>query len=74
MLQDPRTDDQIAEDHNRADDFAAKGTVKHFMLRQGFMPSNEADAEEMLRNLIREGEHFRSLVENCEHCFRAAMV
>ncbi len=53
---DPRTDEQIAEDRALADEFATPGTVKHFALRLGFMPHDEADAEAILETVIREAE------------------
>ena len=53
-LPDCRTPETIQEDHARADEFAVKGSVQHFLLRQGFMPHNEAEAEAILVRIIRE--------------------
>jgi hypothetical protein len=53
---DPRTPEQIAEDLAMANEFASPGTVKHFALRLGFMPYDEAQAEAILTSVIREGE------------------
>lgn len=39
-----------------ADEFAEKGTVKHFAMRQGFMPHNEEDAEAILLRYIADLE------------------
>lgn len=39
-----------------ADEFAEKGTVKHFALRLGFMPYNEEQAEAILESCINEKE------------------
>lgn len=35
-----------------ADEFATKGSVKHFALRLGFMPHDEKDAEAILANIV----------------------
>jgi hypothetical protein len=39
-----------------AEEFAIQGTVKHFALRLGFMPHDEADAETIIENYINEKE------------------
>lgn len=57
---DPRPAWCIAECNNTADEFAKKGTVKHFMLRMGFMPDNEEKAEDLLRNIIKTEEDLQS--------------
>ena len=43
-----------------ADKYANKGTVKHFVLRQGFMPHDEQDAEIILLNIIAEWEKYEN--------------
>jgi hypothetical protein len=57
--QDPRSPHQIAEDAKLADEFATPGTLKHFLLRRGFMPHDEAEAEAILDALILEVEELR---------------
>ena len=43
-----------------ADEFAVKGTVKHFAMRLGFMPHNEEDAEKLLESIIIEHENMEN--------------
>lgn len=62
-LPDCRQPGMIRGDHARADEFATKGSVKHFLLRQGFMPNNEEDAEAILIRIIRELEWYETWVE-----------
>lgn len=45
-----------AENQALADKYAQPGTVKHFALRLGFMPHDEAAAEAILEGLIKQGE------------------
>lgn len=59
-LSDCRSDEWIAKDHELANECAQPGTVKHFMLRQGFMPHDEQEAEGILVRIIRENEWFRT--------------
>jgi hypothetical protein len=47
------------EDYKRAEEYAKKGSVQHFMLREGFMPHNEEDAEAIARGVFRECENLR---------------
>lgn len=51
-IMDSRPGHMIVEDHKRANEFAEKGTLKHFLLKQGFFPNNESEAEKMLKDLI----------------------
>jgi hypothetical protein len=51
---DPRSPMMQLEDAKRADEFAEKGTLKHYLLRKGFFPNNEADAEAILDRIIQE--------------------
>lgn len=46
----------VAQSHQLAEEFATKGTVKHFMLRHGFMPHDEAEAEAILVGILKEWE------------------
>ena len=46
----------INENHRLAREFAQPGTVMHFAFRMGYMPSNEQQAEAILRRCLREGE------------------
>lgn len=55
-LPDCWTAEQRAENLRLANEFAAPGTVKHFALRLGLMPFDEADAEAILERIIREHE------------------
>ena len=48
-----------AENLKLADEFAQPGTVKHFMLRQGFMPHDEKEAEAIIINIFKEWEDLR---------------
>jgi len=47
---------RAAENLKLANEFAQPGTVKHFMLRQGFMPFDEKDAEAIIINIFKEWE------------------
>jgi hypothetical protein len=58
MLKDFRNKNQIEEDKKRADEYAKPGSVQHFLLRFGFMPGNEEQAEAILTNLILEREAY----------------
>lgn len=51
---DPRSPMMQLEDAARADEFAEKGSLKHYLLRKGFFPNNEADAEAILDRIIQE--------------------
>lgn len=51
---DPRSPMMQLEDAKRADEFAEKGSLKHYLLRKGFFPNNEADAEAILDRIIQE--------------------
>lgn len=53
---DPRPPVQQIEDAARADEFAEKGTLKHYLLKRGFFPDNEEVAEAILDNIIRGNE------------------
>jgi hypothetical protein len=50
------TQAETTENQARADEFAQPGTLKHFLLRHGFMPDNEEVAEVILVGIIREWE------------------
>lgn len=39
-----------------AEEFAHKGTLKHYLLRKGYMPHDEADAERIMDHIIEERE------------------
>jgi hypothetical protein len=52
-----------AENLKLANEFATPGTVKHFALRSGYMPHDEADAEAILARCLREGEWWE---EQCQ--------
>lgn len=62
-LRDPRDHRQQREDAALADQYAPKGSVKHFMLSLGFMPNNEEDAKAIVARLIREREWLESFIE-----------
>lgn len=62
-LPDCRDAATIAEDHQRATQYAKPGSVQHFLLRQGFMPDNEQVAEAILTRLIREREWLENYIE-----------
>lgn len=53
---DSRSPMHQLEDGKRADEFSEKGTLKHYLLRKGFYPNNEADAEAILDRIIHENE------------------
>lgn len=57
--------DNISIISNReiADEFAQKGTVKHFALRLGFLPRDEAGAEAILRSIVEENERRQLEIE-----------
>jgi len=44
------------ENEKLADEFAQKGTLKHYLLRKGFMPHDEKAAEAILDGIIEEWE------------------
>ena len=52
---------KAAENAKLADEFAAKGTLKHYLLRKGFMPDNEQVAEKILDDIIEEWERLQPL-------------
>ncbi len=62
-LKDCRDEKQIQEDSKLADEFASRGTVKHFLLRQGFMPYDEDAAEKILERCLLELDWYRSFGE-----------
>lgn len=47
------------EDHRLAAEFSEKGTLKYFMLSEGFMPHDEEDAKAILRGIFKENEQLR---------------
>jgi hypothetical protein len=51
---DPRKPMMQLEDAKRADEFAEKGTLKHYLLRKGYFPDNEQVAEAILDRIIQE--------------------
>lgn len=55
-VDDPRKPEQITEDHERADKYAKPGSVQHLLLRLGFFPNNEREAEDMVKNFIEDSE------------------
>ena len=46
----------MVENHKLAKEFAQPGSVQHFAFRMGYMPSDEKQAEAILRRCLREGE------------------
>ncbi len=44
------------ENDKLAEEFSEPGTLKRYLLKRGFMPNNEADAEAILDSIIRENE------------------
>lgn len=57
-----------------ANEYAESGTVKHFALRLGFMPHNEADAEAILKRMIDEREWLETELENARRELSAYKV
>lgn len=55
-MKEPRDPQMIAEDLARAEQYAQPGTVEFYLLRKGFLPANQADAEAMLDRIIAEWE------------------
>lgn len=51
------------ESESLADEFATKGTLKHYMLRKGFLPHNEEQAEQMMDSIIEEKERLTEEIE-----------
>ena len=49
-----------AENLALANEFAEPGTLKHFMLKNGFMPHDEKEAEDVLLMIIHEWEELKS--------------
>lgn len=60
---DPRTAEQIEQDAALADEFAEPGTLKHYLLRKGFLPDDEAQAEAILDSIILENERLGEEIE-----------
>jgi hypothetical protein len=58
-MNDPRTNELIAEDHQRSQQYATKGTIKQFMLSLGFFPHDEEDAKKLIKGIISENEELR---------------
>lgn len=52
-----------ADDLKRADEFAPKGSVKHFALQLGFFPNNEEDAKAILKSCVEDAEKYQDLYE-----------
>ncbi len=50
-----------------ADQYAKRGSVKHFALRLGFMPHDEEDAEAILRNCVKNME----ILEEGRRCYES---
>jgi len=46
----------VAHNAAMADAYAHKGTLKHYLLKRGFMPHDEAEAEAILDGIIKENE------------------
>jgi hypothetical protein len=44
------------ENEKLAEEFAQKGTLKHYLLRKGFLPHDEKAAEAILDGIIEEWE------------------
>ena len=63
---DPRTPQMIAEDHKLADEYADRGSVKHFALRLGFMPHNNEAAEGILQRILQEHYWLEKEVSRCK--------
>lgn len=42
-----------------ANEFAQKGSVLHFAIRLGYLPYDEAAAEKILSDVIKEGEDYK---------------
>lgn len=60
----PPTDaSEMVRNHQLAKEFAQSGTVKHFALRLGYMPSDERNAELILKRALREGEWWQEQAE-----------
>lgn len=55
-----------AQNLKLANEFALEGTVKHFALRLGFMPYDEAQAEAILESVINEKELLEAEKERLE--------
>lgn len=51
-----RNPTEIAQDLVLANQYAKPGTVKHFALRLGFLPSDEKSAESILEGIVQEWE------------------
>lgn len=62
-LSDCRSMQMIVEDRKRADEFAEKGSVKHFALRIGYMPGTEKQAEDLLQRICHENEWYSTKLD-----------
>ncbi len=54
---------RCAQQRALADEFATPGSVKHFALRLGFMPNDEADAEAIIDRCLRERDWLEHQIE-----------
>lgn len=44
------------QNHALAEEYSESRTLKRFLLKRGFMPNNEADAEAILDSIIKEND------------------
>lgn len=56
----------IADSHRLAKEFSEPGTLKNFMIRQGFLPDNEAKAEALMKSIIDNEYKLEQKVEELE--------
>lgn len=62
-MSDPRRPEDVVGGHARAAEHSRPGTLQHFLLRNGFFPHDEADAEAILLRVIEDNERLTELVE-----------
>jgi hypothetical protein len=61
-LKDHRTEEAILFDARTADKYSDPGTVLHFVLRLGYFPNTEEEAEDIIKRIILEKEYYEMLV------------
>ncbi len=55
------------ENNKLAKEFSTPGTLQHFIIRQGFLPYDEAGAETLMKSIIDSEYRLQQRVEELEN-------